>query len=65
MAQRQLYVLPLEWQTQTMLEAMEWATDEVLRLDAEVTELTGKLQKAEGELENLRARNEAEKEVRA
>jgi hypothetical protein len=65
MKPRQLYVLPLEWQTQTMLEAMEWATDEVLRLDAEVTELTAKLKKAEGELENLRARNEAEKEVRA
>jgi phage shock protein A len=63
---RGLYVLPLEWQTKTMQEAMEWATDEVLRLDAEVTELTEKLKKTEAELEKLRTRRiEAPAEVRA
>jgi hypothetical protein len=63
---RGLYVLPLEWQTKTMQEAMEWATDEVLRLDAEVTELTEKLKKTEAELEKLRTRRiEAPQEVRA
>ena len=48
-----------------MQEALEWATDEVLRLDAEVTELTAKLKTAEGELEQLRTRRtEAPAEVR-
>lgn len=53
---RRLFVLPPQWETATMQEAMEWATDEVLRLDAEVTELTAKLKLVEGELEKLRSR---------
>lgn len=53
---RTLYVLPPEWQTRTMQEAMEWATDEVLRLDEEVTKLTKKLREALVQLENIRAR---------
>jgi hypothetical protein len=32
---RKLYVLPKDWETRDMLEAMEWATSEVLRLDEE------------------------------
>ena len=49
-----------------MQEAMEWATDEVLRLDAEVTELKLQLSQAEAELESLRTRRiQTQEEVRA
>lgn len=36
---RKLYALPKDWETRDMLEAMEWATTEVLRLDQEVSDL--------------------------
>ena len=63
---RKLYVLPPHWETRTMQEAMEWATDEVLRLDAEVTELKLQLSQAEAELESLRTRRiQTQEEVRA
>lgn len=62
---RELYALPLEWQTKTMQEAMEWATDEVLRLDEENAALQKKLKNAEAALEGIRSREKAQKEVRA
>lgn len=62
---RTLYALPPEWQTKTMQEAMEWATDEVLRLDEENAGLRKKLENAEAALEGIRSRKKAEAEVRA
>lgn len=45
---RQLYVLPPGYNNLTMQEALEWCTDEVLRLDEENQRLRKRLDKYEG-----------------
>lgn len=40
---RKLYILPPQWQTRTVEEALTWATDEILRLDAEIQRLRRKV----------------------
>ena len=57
MAERQLYVLPEKFDTMEMREAMEWATDEVLRLDAENQILREKVAEYERRAE-IQARGE-------